>query len=98
MPNLQGQVILKNLIDGEWVVSDTVYMLPMFNRVKDFYPHVARIADRVKEEGDKIHEIVLLHARRGGKIHGYYNWDGSKLVLDKSKPADINSLFLGRGI
>ena len=90
MPNLQGQVILKN--------SDTIYMLPMFKRVKDFYPHVARIADRVKEEGDKIHEIVLLHARRGGKIHGYYNWDGSKLVLDKSKPADINSLFLGRGI
>ena len=90
MPNLQGQVILKN--------SDTIYMLPMFKRVKDFYPHVARIAERVKEQGDKIHEIVLLHARRGGKIHGYYNWDGSKLVLDKSKPADINSLLHGRGI
>ena len=45
MPNLQGQVILKN--------SDTVYMLPMFKRVKDFYPHVARIAERVKARGEE---------------------------------------------
>ena len=90
MPNLQGQVVLKN--------SDTIYMMPMYKRVKDFYPHVKRIAERVKEEGEEIHEIVLLHAKRGGKIHGYYNGDGSKLVLEKSKHADINSLFLGRGI
>ena len=90
MPNLQGQVILKN--------SDTIYMLPMFKRVKDFYPHVKRIAERVKARGEEIHEIVLLHAKRGGKIHGYYDWDGSKLVLDKSKDADLNNLFHGRGI
>ena len=90
MPNLQGQIILKN--------SDTIYMLPMFKRVKDFYPHVKRIAERVKEQGEEIHEIVLLHAKRGGKIHGYYDWDGSRLVLDKSKPADFNSFLHGRGI
>lgn len=97
MPNLQGQVILKNQVDGVWVKSDTIYMLPMFKRIKDFYPHVKRIAERVEARGDKIHEVVLLHAKRGGKIHGYYDWDGSKLVLDKSKPADLNNFFHGRG-
>jgi len=35
--------------------------------------------------------------RKMPTIHGYYDWDGYRLKLDKSKPASIHNILYGLG-
>jgi len=48
----------------------------------------------------QIKEVVVIKGASGKMptIHGYYDWDGYRLKLDKNKPADLHNLLYGLGV
>ena len=60
---------------------------------------IANVKDwvlRTNENMDNVREVCILKiSKRTGrtKIHGYYDWDGKKLVLNKGKDAGVHNIF-----
>ena len=78
---------------GQWLT-------PIFPRIGDIGRYLRRCFDRKMfdhHDESEIKEIVVLKARRGQMpvIHGYYDFRDDRLILDRSKPADLHNLFYG---
>ena len=75
---------------GQWLT-------PIYPRISDISRYMRKTLNPSFEA--QIKEVVVLKGASGKKptIHGYYDWDGYKLKLDKSKPAFIHNMLYGLG-
>ena len=78
---------------GQWLT-------PIYPRISDIGRYLRRAFDRKlfeHHDESEIREIVVIKARRGKRpiIHGYYDFRGDRLILDRSKPAHLNNLIYG---
>jgi sugar phosphate isomerase/epimerase len=78
---------------GQWLT-------PIYPRISDIARYMRKAFDaKLLDHHDEaqIKEVVVLKGASGKKptIHGYYDWDGYKLKLDKSKPAFIHNILYG---
>lgn len=88
MPKYTAQVHLKT--DDEWTERMTI--IPTFKTIANVKDWVLR----TNENMDDVREVCILKiSKRTGrtKIHGYYDWDGKKLALNKGKDAWIHNIF-----
>ena len=72
--------------------SERMSILPTFKTIANVKDWVLR----TNENMDNVREVCILKiSRRTGrtKIHGYYDWDGKKLALNKGKDAWIHNIF-----
>ena len=80
--------------------SQGQWLTPIYSRISDISRYLRRAFDAglfTHRYETNIKEIVVLKGdmRKMPNIHGYYDWDGNKLKLDKSKPAFIHNILYG---
>ncbi len=80
---------------GQWLT-------PIFPRISDIARYLRKAFDAklfIHHDETQIKEVVVIKGASGKMptIHGYYDWDGSTLKLDKSKSADLHNLLYGLG-
>lgn len=80
---------------GQWLT-------PIFPRISDIARYLRKAFDAklfTHHDETQIKEVVVIKGASGKMptIHGYYDWDGSTLKLDKSKSADLHNLLYGLG-
>lgn len=78
--------------DGEDFWSERMSILPTFKTIANVKDWVLR----TNKDMDNVREVCILKiSKRTGrtKIHGYYDWDGKKLALNKGKDAWIHNIF-----
>jgi len=76
--------------DDPWTERMTI--VPTFKTITNVKDWVLR----TNENMDNVREVCILKInKRTGrtKIHGYYDWDGKKLDLNKGKDAWIHNIF-----
>ena len=74
--------------------SERMSILPVFKTIANVKNWVLRN----NEDMDNVREVCIMkiNMRTGRtKIHGYYDWDGKKLVLNKGKDAGVHNIFYG---
>jgi len=76
------------------------WQTPLYSRISDISRYLRKAFDAglfTHRDETNIKEIVVLKGamRKMPTIHGYYDWDGNKLKLDKSKPAFIHNILYG---
>jgi hypothetical protein len=56
------------------------------------------VTKRLLEKPQDVHEVVILKCRetKANKIHGYYNWTGEQLKLNKGIDPFIHNVLYGR--
>ena len=80
--------------------SQGQWLTPIYPRISDIARYLRKAFDsKLFEHHDEaqIKEVVVIKGASGKMptIHGYYDWDGHRLKLDKNKPADLHNLLYG---
>ena len=82
--------------------SQGQWLTPIYSRISDISRYLRKAFDAglfTHHDETNIREVVIIKGASGKMptIHGYYDWDGNKLKLDKSKPAFIHNILYGLG-
>jgi len=80
--------------------SQGQWLTPIYSRISDINRYLRKAFDAglfTHHDETNIREVVVIKGASGKMptIHGYYDWDGNKLKLDKSKPAFIHNILYG---
>jgi hypothetical protein len=80
--------------------SQGQWLTPIYSRISDISRYLRKAFDAglfTHHDETNIREVVVIKGASGKMptIHGYYDWDGNKLKLDKSKPAFIHNILYG---
>ena len=94
MANYTAQVHYKDDDDTwkDWNWKERMSILPTFKSVANIKKWVLR----TNEDMNNVREVCILriNTRTGRtKIHGYYDWNGKTLVLNKGKDAFVHNIF-----
>ena len=82
--------------------SQGQWLTPIYPRISDISLYLRKAFDSklfTHHDETNIREVVVIKGASGKMptIHGYYDWDGNQLLLDKSKPPMIHNLLYGLG-
>lgn len=89
MPKFTAQIYYEDDVDRQHRK-----ILPVFTTIANVKDWVLRTHDNM----DYVREVCIFKiSKRTGrrKIHGYYDWDGKKLALNKGKDAWVHNMFYG---
>ena len=75
--------------------SSRLVVRRMFKTITEVKESVTK---RLLEHPQDVHEVVILKYRetKANKIHGYYDWTGEKLKLNKGIDPFIHNVLYGR--
>ncbi len=94
MTKYTAQIYYKDDLDVNNIqhLTERMRILPVFKTIANVKDWVLRTHANM----DNVREVCILKiSTRTGrrKIHGYYDWDGKKLALNKGRDAWIHNVF-----